>query len=61
MKQVQLMRYFGYADQDNDGYGTAAFVQRSCEQPSGYIEDDSDCNDSDPSIHPNAAEICVTD
>ena len=47
-----------YYDADNDGYGDTQYRISSCEQPSGYVLNDNDCNDNDASIFPNAEEIC---
>jgi hypothetical protein len=47
-----------YADADADGYGDGATTTISCDQPSGFILDDSDCDDTDPSVSPAATEIC---
>ncbi len=47
-----------YADNDSDGYGDAAAAQPACEIPSGYVQDNADCDDSDAAIHPGAAETC---
>jgi subtilase family serine protease len=47
-----------YADTDNDGYGDATESFLDCEQPSGYVSNDDDCDDTNVSIHPNAAELC---
>ncbi len=47
-----------FADADGDGYGDPAVITAACSLPSGHVEDDSDCDDSDPSIHPGAAELC---
>lgn len=47
-----------YQDFDQDGYGnTSMFLQR-CIQPSGYVTDNTDCNDKSKIIHPGAIEIC---
>ncbi|MFK8162581.1 MAG: YHYH protein [Lewinella sp.] len=35
-----------YEDADGDGLGNPAVSQSSCDQPSGYVADDSDTNDS---------------
>jgi len=48
-----------YADGDTDGYGDpASSVQASSTSPpSGYVTDDSDCNDGNAAIHPGATEV----
>jgi len=45
-----------YADNDGDGFGNALDHQLSCRQPSGRVSDARDCDDTDPSIHPDASE-----
>ncbi|UKM64066.1 T9SS type A sorting domain-containing protein [Flavobacteriaceae bacterium GSB9] len=47
-----------YADNDGDGYGDLNVTQLSCNQPSGYVSNSLDCNDSDININPDAAEVC---
>jgi len=47
-----------YADTDGDGYGDAADVDYSCVAGSGYVADNSDCDDGDAAVNPAAAEIC---
>ena len=47
-----------YADDDLDGYGDALETIEACAQPSGYVADDSDCDDLDSDINPGAAEPC---
>jgi hypothetical protein len=47
-----------YADTDGDGYGDAASSTSACSEPSGYIADDSDCDDGDAAINPAADEAC---
>ena len=46
-----------YQDADSDGYGSVFINQRQCDQPSGYVEDNTDCNDQSPT-HPNNPESC---
>ncbi len=33
-------------------------IDIDCDQPSGYVEDDSDCDDGDADTHPGADEYC---
>ena len=40
-----------YADADGDGYGNAAVTQLVCTQPTGYVLDNTDCNDSNVAMH----------
>ena len=47
-----------YADTDGDGYGTSLTTTSACAQPSGFVADSTDCDDSDLAIHPAASEIC---
>ena len=45
-----------YADSDRDGYGDATVSDDECEQPSGYVSDDTDCDDTDADTYPGARE-----
>ncbi len=47
-----------HPDVDRDGYGDATSGTEACEGPSGWVEDDGDCDDGNPSIHPGADELC---
>jgi hypothetical protein len=47
-----------YADADADGFGDAASSQTACLQPSGYVADDSDCDDAVATTYPGADETC---
>ena len=47
-----------YSDSDSDGYGTSTSSLVECGQPSGYVSDDTDCDDTDGSIRPDAEEVC---
>ena len=51
-----------YADADGDGFGTSADALSACEPPAtadpAWVTEGTDCDDSDPAIHPGAAEVC---
>ena len=47
-----------YADDDDDGYGDPDNTTNSCEQPSGYVENAGDCDDSSGDINPEGTEVC---
>ncbi len=47
-----------YADSDSDNYGDAATSTRACTRPTGYVLDDTDCDDTDSATHPGADEYC---
>jgi hypothetical protein len=47
-----------YEDADGDGYGNLAVMQLSCPiAPAGFVVDNTDCDDTKNTVHPNAAEI----
>ena len=47
-----------YADSDSDGYGDPDSSSLTCIQPTGTTTDDSDCDDTDSEVNPDATEIC---
>ena len=47
-----------YADSDADGFGAAAVQASACVAPRGYVTADTDCDDTDGSVHPGATEVC---
>jgi hypothetical protein len=41
-----------YQDNDVDSYGNPAVSQKACSQPSGYVLNNTDCDDTDANEHP---------
>ena len=49
-----------YADIDNDGYGDINSPLSACDRPSGYSDNDQDCNDAESTANPDGVETCET-
>ncbi|MFH1467646.1 MAG: MopE-related protein [Pseudomonadota bacterium] len=47
-----------YADADADGFGAAASPTTACRQPSGFVADATDCDDTVDYVFPGADERC---
>ncbi|MDP6931982.1 MAG: MopE-related protein, partial [Myxococcota bacterium] len=48
-----------YLDLDGDGYGDEGDVgEKACDAPAGRVSDNTDCEDQDSSIHPDAEDLC---
>jgi hypothetical protein len=47
-----------YVDTDSDGYGDPEFIAVDCVKPDGFVENNLDCNDSDPRDNPDGTELC---
>ncbi len=47
-----------YADTDSDGFGDNNNQTEACSAPSGYVIDNTDCDDSDSNNYPGNTEIC---
>ena len=47
-----------WPDLDADGFGDPLSSIQSCEEEEGYINNNQDCDDSNPDINPFAEEIC---
>lgn len=47
-----------YADVDGDGFGDVESPGYACEPGAGLVDDDNDCDDLDPDVHPDAEELC---
>jgi hypothetical protein len=46
-----------YQDVDGDRFGAPLERQVACDQPTGFVELGTDCDDADPLVHPNAEEV----
>ena len=46
-----------YRDLDGDGYGNPNKTREDCEQPAGYVSDNTDCDDSDSEVNPGQEEV----
>ncbi len=48
-----------YLDSDSDGYGDGGSTAEACEIPTNYVDDATDCDDSDADVYPgsHATEI----
>jgi hypothetical protein len=48
-----------FEDADQDGFGDPlVFVEACAPGVPGYVEDDTDCDEEDPEINPDASELC---
>ncbi len=47
-----------YRDFDGDGYGAVSVAEEACSAPEGFVADSADCDDADPTVHPEADELC---
>ena len=47
-----------FKDADGDTYGDPHVTANACALPTGYVPNNSDCNDAQTAIHPGAAETC---
>ncbi len=50
-----------YGDADGDGYGSPGLAFPACTQPPDTVVDGTDCDDSDPAVHPGVVEECDGD
>lgn len=47
-----------YKDIDGDGFGDVLTDSVACNIPIGYVSDSTDCNDTNPDIHPLLLDVC---
>ena len=47
-----------FVDLDGDGFGNAATTQTACTAPTGFVSNDTDCNDLNSAISPAGTEVC---
>ncbi len=47
-----------YADADGDGYGNPNVVVSNCNPPTGYVTDNTDCNDNNAAVFSASTETC---
>jgi len=45
-------------DTDQDGYGDGTQLREAISAPPGFVALDGDCDDSDPTVYPDAVELC---
>lgn len=53
-----LSLYVWYRDFDQDEFGDPAVSITATTPPTGYVENNTDCDDSIATIHPGAREVC---
>ena len=47
-----------YLDADADSYGDSANTTSTCEMPAGYVQNNTDCDDTNSNVNPAVSEIC---
>ena len=47
-----------HLDSDSDGFGGQLLTEVACSAPTGYVDNDQDCDDLDPLTAPNIVETC---
>jgi hypothetical protein len=47
-----------FRDSDGDGYGISSSYLYACDEPSGYVDNNEDCDDTDDDSYPFATEVC---
>jgi len=47
-----------YADDDGDGYGDPEVTSAACDVPDDFVDNNTDCDDTDTSVSPAGTEVC---
>ena len=47
-----------YLDDDGDGYGDDTFSEEACLVPASHVADNTDCDDREIAVNPEAEEVC---
>lgn len=47
-----------YLDADGDGHGVGDPIAVACDPPPGAVDNNDDCDDTLPAVHPGADELC---
>ncbi|MFY7707233.1 MAG: MopE-related protein [Flavobacteriales bacterium] len=53
-----LLNLTYYRDLDGDGFGNPLVTQVACALPTGFVLNNTDCNDNNASVNPNGTEAC---
>ena len=46
-----------YPDDDDDGYGSYRLFVTACSAPTGFVDNFTDCDDTNADVHPGAVEV----
>lgn len=56
LKNTPVLTYY-FADRDGDGYGDPYNAVSASQLPEGFVENNEDCDDENPSVYPKSPEI----
>jgi hypothetical protein len=57
-KEDDCTKLTWFQDYDGDSFGNPDVSLQSCDQPNGYVSDDTDFNDTSVASYPGASETC---
>jgi len=46
-----------WVDSDSDGFGDPERLAKACEHPSGWVDNDADCDDDNAAVNPDEEEV----